>query len=404
MKSAETEASVTQSEPLPHQRFQPIAPARARCVPSAYPLGFLGMLVLILGVESFVILGGPRFLDPVAFSWSWSASAAVDKAPGSDILVLGDSLAKHGLVPRVIEEATGRIAYNLAVAAGPVPVTQTILRRALDSGAKPSAIIFDLKPGMMVGGPRYATRYWPQVLSFPELLGLARMARSGLFTAELFTGLLLPSYRSRHEIRGEIMAALRNETGPLRAINSLCRRNWSVNQGANLATRRPAYQGIVTESEHEEHLSSRFSAHRVNAEYARRLVAMAATHNIKTYLIIPPFVPEIQSRRYKSGSAAKYTLFVKSLQDRFPGLTVLDASDSSYPASVFVDPIHLDAGGAVALSADLADILQRDLNNPKLSPQKRRWISLPPYRRRSLPAEIEDVETSRERLDAADRR
>jgi hypothetical protein len=374
--------------------------------PARLPTGLLGMLALVASVETAVTWAGPRFLDPVSYSWDYSEKAARDKAPGCDVLCLGDSLAKHGLVPRVIEDGTGRRAYNLAVAAGPAPVTFHLFRRALDAGARPTAVVFDLKPGMLAGGPRYAVRYWPRVLNLFELLNLGRSARGDSFLGELLVGAAVPTFRSRHEIRGDLLAALRGETGPLRALNRLCQRNWTLNDGANLATPRAGYTGEVSEAEHAEHLSDRFTAHRVNAEYARRIVALADERGIRAYLVIPPLVPQVHERRRRSGTDAKYDAFLRSLQDRYPALTVLDARDAGFPASVFVDPIHLDIRGALALSAGVADVLHRDLDAARsaLPADSKRWVRLATFRERPRPEALEDVELSRARIEASIRR
>lgn len=386
----------------PHRRFRlehetrpTDARPRAR---TALPLGLFGMLALVAVLEGAVERGGPRFQDPVSYSWSFSARAAGEWAPGADVLCLGDSLVKHGLAPAVIEDVTGRRAVNLAVAAGPSPVTEALLRRALDAGARPSALVFDLKPGLLAGGPRYPLRYWPEALNLPGLIALVRQSGGGSFAAELALSAAIPSFRHRHEIRGDLSAALRGESGPFLAINAVCRRNWEVNAGANIATPRPGYTGVVSEAQHEKYLSRNFFAHRVYAEYARRVVALAAGRGIKTYLLIPPEVPRLHERRTVTGAGEKYSAFVRSLQALRPALTVIDARDSGYPASVFVDPIHLDARGAVAFSADVAAVLRRDLDDPHTPLPSKRWLRLPPFRDRPLPEGLEDVEHSRERL------
>jgi hypothetical protein len=390
MNSAEPAAQLVKPSPLPHRLYHREAGRRM----SRLPAGLLGMLVLVAGIESAIAHAGPKFLDPVAWSWRTSAVAARQDAPGCDVLCLGDSLAKHGLVPRVIEEGTGRRTHNLAVAAGPAPVTYALLRAAFDAGARPKAVVFDLKPGMLAGSPRHAIRYWPQALGLADLLGLIVEAKGGSFAGELILGAVLPSFRSRHEIRGDIEAAARGETGPLRGINAVCARNWAVNAGANVATPRPGYGGAVSEEEHREHLSHRFNAHRVNAAYANRIVSLAQSHGARAYLVIPPLVPEVHERRKQTGADDAYSEFVRSLRKRHPELTVLDARRSGYPASVFVDAIHLDVRGAVALSADVAEAVRLDLD----APASVRWVDLPSFRTRAVPSGVEDVELSRERL------
>lgn len=396
---------VTTPDRLPHRRYR----AAERTAPRAgrsrgvggLPLGFVGMAVLVAAVESSVAGAGSRFLDPTAFCWSLAASSACGPARGCEVLLAGDSLVKHGLVPGVIREATGRRSYNLAVAAGPAPATEALLRRALDAGARPRAVVFDLKPGLLVGGPRFSLRYWPQVLGPGDAVRLALDARGGSFAGELLATSVLSSFRSRHEIRGDVLAALRGETGPLRALNALCRRNWTVNDGANLATPRPGYDGAVSEAEHERYLSRRFFVHRVNAAAARRIVALARERGARPYLLLPPAVPEVTAQRERSGAEAKHEAYVRSLQVRYPELTVLDARGSAYPPSAFIDPVHLSAPGALALSEDVGAVLRRDLDGGSIP--LRRWVRLPPYRARPLPAGLEHVELSRARLAAATR-
>jgi len=44
---------------------------------------------------------------------------------------------------------------NLALARGPAPATFFLLRRALEAGTRPEAIVVDFKPSVLVGSPRY---------------------------------------------------------------------------------------------------------------------------------------------------------------------------------------------------------------------------------------------------------
>src|SRR5690349_5489229 len=80
----------------------------------AVPAGLLGALGLVLAVESFVAGRPLRFLDVPSLSRRFSARAAEREAPGRELLLLGDSLVKVGLVPEVLAGRSGRSAYNLA--------------------------------------------------------------------------------------------------------------------------------------------------------------------------------------------------------------------------------------------------------------------------------------------------
>ena len=195
----------------------PPRPVAAGDVPRrrVVPWGLLGMLGLIVAIETIVARDVLDFSDPVSLSWRLAARSARDEAPSRPVLCAGDSLVKHGLIPKVIAARSGLASVNLAVARGPAPATFFLVRRALEAGARPAALVVDFKPNVLVGGPRYNVRYWQEILTFRESLELARSAGSGSLFLELAVGHLLPSFRSRHEIRSNMRAALRGEIDPL---------------------------------------------------------------------------------------------------------------------------------------------------------------------------------------------
>lgn len=393
MDTAEARTSISPGATRPlHRQF-----LRQREKPRApFPLGLFGTLGLILAVESFIAHDPARFTDTVAYAWSRSARDARVNAKGNDVLFAGDSLVKHGLVPSVVSESGGLTAWNLATPAAPVTATHAILHQAFDAGAAPKAVVFDLKSDLLLGGPRYSIRYWHQVLTPGTTWSLLKLMRSASFTAELIAG-VLPSFRCRHEIRGDLMAALQGQTGPLRGLNQLGQRNWEANQGANVASPRPGYAGQVSEADHDRYKSRGFHAERANADYARRVIELVQVYGARPYLLLPPLVPELLDRRRMTGAEQKYEKFILALQRDYPALVVLDARHSNYPATAFVDPVHLAANGALALSESVAGVLKSDLKSPTLS-EPGRWAKLPGYVERSLPPALEHVEISRARL------
>lgn len=359
------------------------------------PLGVLGMIALIGVVETAIALAAPRLRDPVSFSWVYAAEAAKHRAPGSGILCLGDSLAKDGLVSAVLTATTGVPTYNLSAPAAPAPMTECLFRRALDAGARPRAIVLELKPSLLAGGPRYRMRGWQEFLNFSETVSLIRSARNTSFAIEVVLGQILPSLRARYEIRETLRAGLQGKPPLSRLQNLVNGENWTINASANLAPRNLAFTGRVTEVEHQRTLSSRFKVHRVNDAAARRIVDLAAANHIRVFLLIPPFAPELHARRQVTGADRLRDAFVQSLQARSPGLTVLDARGSGYPSSVFVDPSHLDAQGAVALSRDVAGVLKHDLNTTAAPADRGRWIALPAFREPAANLALENVGQTR---------
>jgi hypothetical protein len=357
------------------------------------------MLGLVASIETGVARDVLDFSDPVSLSWRLAARAARDEAPGRAVLCVGDSLVKHGMIPKVIAARAGRDAVNLAVAQGSASATFFLLRRALEAGARPSALVVDFKPSILVGGPRFNLRYWQEILTPREGLELARSARSGTLFFETAVGRLLPSFRSRHEIRSNLRAALRGETDALHEINRTCQRNWTLNDGANVATKNPAFDGTVGPDDDKRLVTRVFHCHRVNAEYIRRVFALAAARDIRVYWLLPPLSPQLQARREQSGAEAGYVRFIRSLQVHHPNVTVLDGRHAGYDHTLFVDASHLDGQGAYTLSRDVADVLHRDLAGVDAAVGAR-WVDLPSYRACPVEVALEDVEQSRRMLGA----
>ena len=380
---------------LPHRRFQPasVPDCRPR---SALPFGVLGMIAMVGAIEVSVARSGTDYADPVSFGWVSSARAAVHEAPGREILCMGDSLVKHGLLPDVLEHETGRTAYNLAAAASPAPTTYFLLRRALGAGARPKAVILDFKPSLLAGGPRYRVRQWQELLNPWETAELALATKSLDFAAEVSLGAALPSLRARHQLRAGLLDGLAGRPLGSREVNAILGRNWTVNQGTNLAAMNTRFDGEVSEKQHREMLSDRFSAHRINVEYARRTIALAERHGARVYLIIPPFAPRLQARREATGTDSKYSTFARSLRNEFPRLTVLDGRNLGYPPSAFVDPSHLNREGTVALSRAAGRFLRDDLDRG--GSESGRWVHLPADRPSDDGIEREDVEQSKARI------
>src|SRR5580693_6853269 len=143
MDSADPMAARKALSLVPHRRFRPGAANRGVRRRAAVPWGLLGAILIVAAVEASLVRHADALVDNLAFGCLFAGPAARVEAPECDILFLGDSLAKHALIPRLIEEGAGRRGYNLAVASAPAPATFFLFERALDAGVRPSAIVFD---------------------------------------------------------------------------------------------------------------------------------------------------------------------------------------------------------------------------------------------------------------------
>ncbi len=343
---------------------------------TALPWGLVGMIGLIVAIECAVLRNWLDFSDPVSLSWTYSVRAAEIQAPGSDVICLGDSLVKNGLVPSVIERVSGRRTVNLSAARAPALMTYSLFRRALEAGARPSAVIIDAKPVVQMAGPEFNARAWQGVVTLRDALELLQMTRRPSFVASTLMGRLLPSLRSRLEVQSSLLAALDGKTDRLHSINRILWRNWTVNRGANIVSANHAFRGEITPAIERELYPGVFHVDPSNIEAIERLLQLAGDRGIPVYWVLFPISENLQLLRDQSGAEARFEQFVRDIQARHPRLlTVLDARRAAYPSTLFSDATHLNSRGAIALSRTVAAAIDPHASRRPAAPDSR-WINL----------------------------
>ena len=340
------------------------------------PLGLLGMLGLVLAVETGIAGLRPDLVSPLAEDWRIASEAARSKAPACEVLCFGDSLVKYGVLPRVIEAKAGLRSHSLATSGGTMASTFFLFRQALGSEARPRAVVVDFAALMLKdAGP-------PRLLNFPELatvgdcLDLAWTTRDAGFLASSMLGKLLPSYRWRFEIRQSLRAALEGRSSSLRGALATHRNLWDREAGANPIdagrTRHPQEDFLI-----DGVCPSEWACEPVDRAYLERFLTLAESRRIAVYWLLPPLAPEVHDRRAARGTDAAYARFVRSVQEKHPGLVVLDARGSGYDNSVHIDHLHLNRRGASVLSGDLARVLADRFEG-------RSWVDLPAFDGRTV--------------------
>ena len=343
------------------------------------PAGLLGMLALVVAVEASVAGLRDDLVRPLGESWRFASKAAEAQAKGCDVLCFGDSLVKYGVLPKVIESSTGLRAYGLASSGGTAPSAFFLLRRALDAGARPRAVVVDFAALMPVDdGP-------PKLLNYPELttardgLDLAWASGEPGFFGAVMVAKLLPSARYRFEIRDSIRAALDGRGASERDSVKSHRLIWARERGAQptepvpirFPQPNPLIDGICPAA---------WSCPPRDEAYIDRFLALADSRGIAVYWLLPPLAPEVRARRFVRGSDAAYERFVRDVAARHPNAVVLDARGSAYDGNAFIDPLHLDRRGAGVLTGDIAARLAEDLG---ARVQVTRWVTLPTFGGRS---------------------
>lgn len=354
------------------------------------PAGLLGALALIVLFE-LTVASRDRHATDAALCWRETARAARDDAPGCDLLLFGDSLVKFGVLPRVLEAGGAPRAYNLALHAGPIPASYFLLRRALDAGARPRAVVLDAMTHQLSADPNDPTlaRGWTEMASPRDLADLAWSLRDPDFFTRGLLGQMVPAIQARHELRAGFLARLEGRSWSLSHWFRILRRNWDINRGAQPHV--PATAPVFVDPNHGGLFPDQWQPTPLNVAYFRRFCRLAADHGATVYWLIPPLHPDAQARRAARHLDDAYNAFVRAELERNPNLIVLDARPNSnaYGERVFRDAVHLDRHGALALSHSLARALT------SADDDATRWRRLPAVSGGLAPELVEDMEQSR---------
>src|SRR5687767_6278457 len=135
------------------------APTRSRWRPRA-PLGFLGMVALVLAVEATLAGHDANFTEIWHWDWRIFGRSVATKAKGRDVLFFGDSAMKFGIMPRIIRDRSKLDAYNFAIHVGQTSTSYFMFRRALEGGARPKAVVLDATPHLLSQAPNESLYLW----------------------------------------------------------------------------------------------------------------------------------------------------------------------------------------------------------------------------------------------------
>jgi hypothetical protein len=376
---------------------QDLAPSVLRGWLRRCPTGLVGALGLILLLDPILarIPGGDDRRSRLQTSWQSAWRSASEPQARAEILCFGDSLIKLGILPRVLEARLGRSAYNLAVLGGQPPTSDYLLRRVLEQGHVPRALVVDFSPLLLGMDPRVNLDWWAGLLQAPERLELACRARDpGLSVSVILHG-LVASLSNRDAVRVAMgWAPLEGEErlagDDLRALL----RNWDLNRGAQVAPRSfVPIRGSLPRP--HDRPGWRWQPHPAHAFFVERFLTMAQDRRIPVYWVIPPAEAAWLARNERIGTVGAYRRYVREQVSRYPVLTVLDLQRAGWDRRWFRDPIHVNRDGAIRLSLAVADaIAQPD----RTQDTGERWIPLDGAG--SLPARpfqelLEDLDQSR---------
>ncbi len=363
-----------------------------------WPAGLVGMLALMMAVEAGFLRAGRDLEALSAADWGRArrvaAGATVARA---EILCVGDSLVKTGIIPTAIEARLDRPAYNLAGLGAPPPAAYALLKRAIEAGgaAEGDRPRREGEPALAPRIPRRRGRlgHSARPVGGPParvdrrrprpLRSLSRPSRS-LHQA--------PCRRPQDAGRTDYRS---RSAGPWRPA---IERQYRANRGAVLFADRPgaapdpAPDGVLSSGESAVCYPESWSPWPTNVAYLDRTLALAASRGIPVFFVIPPIHPGVQTLRESLGRDAEYVSLVERLVARHPNAIVVDGRHAGFAPRSCFDGRHLNVDGATALSESLADVIAARLDRP--APGSR-WVKLPPYKRPTARMAVEDLDESR---------
>ena len=358
--------------------------------PRRLPAGLLGMLALLFVCESFLARQWLAIGERRALAWRFAAESTSEAAIMAEVVGLGDSLIKLGVVPAILERRLGMRAFNLALPGGQASSTYFVLSRLLEAGGKPKIIVVDFHPNLLAAAPRFNTEVWPELVSPWEAIEIGLAARDPDLMLSNLLRLALPSLKDRDGLREAIPALLDGGPPPRLETHRMMLRNWRANQGGHLAA--PGLVAAEDEGLGDGDGKSRiWKPHRANAEFLRRFLDLANARGIAVFWILPPAMSHWEARRREIGIEAPYRDYIEGLREQYPRLVVIDGEGSGYPADVFRDVTHLHRKGAAILTSEVAEVLAAALEDAERGP---RVVALPPYRERPEPMPLEDLDES----------
>ena len=356
------------------------------------PLGFFGALALIAAVEYAIERNA---IDSQGGShWSYRVAEKMARAEtgSNQVLCFGDSLLRLGLAPRVIEAETGLRGYNFALAGGQTPGSYFLLREALESGAKPAAIVVEFFPTLFSQGTKLNDENWPFLARLSDGLSFAKYSGGIEGFGRFAVRRLLPSIRSRTSLRTAIELAFQTDERIIKREILKAIWNWKTNRGAEITASVPPTQSDLDLDRWEQSYFPPFQCLPIHRHYLHKFFNLAARKQIPVFWLLPPYRPDMTARCDRSGFNRQHLAFVRGVQAAYPNVTVFDAHEANYPAEVFHDPHHLGLEGAAVLSSDVGQALRRSLG---VSDSQNRWVMLPQFRARPINAPLETTDASR---------
>jgi hypothetical protein len=342
------------------------------------------MLCALLTIESSLARHIQEFTVGEGLNWAFARKAALSKVRDCEIFSLGSSTSKFGVVSSVMEDLTGHRTFNLAMCSSDMAGNYFTLRRAIEAGARPKAVLIDCYISQDITSDtkrRYLNiRSWPEFLGLREAADIAWSSRDVNFLTTVALSWFCPSYKARFEVRNNVLAAVRGEVDNTAECSRFYRRNWGVNRGSQVMQRNPEFEARHVGEVAKLHVrteSPDLDMRGIPAgPYARRFLDLAASNNIRVFYLMLPLTPLKLDERVQCGEDLKDVKRARYLQSLNRDLVVIDGRNAHYPPQAFWDDVHMNGEGARVFTAEAASIVNQYLSG---TAPRDRWVALHEY-------------------------
>jgi len=264
------------------------------------------------------------------------ASGLPSTAP--DWQIMGDSVAKSGIVETQLSDCLDhKLVFNAAISGTGPDFPYFTLKRELDAGVAPKAIVYAPSPhtfasrrvALLVGG--YCT--WPEVGDV-----FATRAES---TETLYGVLCKLSYtlRNREKIGGLFKASVADEV--------------QEEYGGKI---KNAPHCPLTVAQVLPQLRKPFSVLKFNGLMLDKFLQLAGDNHIPVYWTTMPVPPAVHESREPYAFDENYQAFLADMHDRY-GVTVVLKDFPVYDNQSFRDSLHMNHQAAERFSQFLGDKL-----------------------------------------------
>jgi hypothetical protein len=341
-----------------------------------------------------ILYFAPRLMSLESANYAFVRDSVATEGIHAKLLCLGDSLVKIGVSPLILQSLLHEPTFNLAVIGSRPMSTYCILKRVLQYGGKPKAVLVDFEPGILCNDPRAAVHESAEFYDISDCVDAAATTRDFNYSGALLSAVLVPSYRLKYGLTDWLAKLFHCGNGPDRFTVKKYTRNWLANRGQSLEpanadpmpTNPALADQVLTNWRKVLAARSPWVCNTLNSAYITKFLKLAHERSIKVYWLIPPLHPVAQRETERFGIDDAYVRFVKNFSSSFDNLSIIDGRHSHYAGNCFIDPGHLHRRGTVTYSTALASLMSSDYSQ--------QWITLPSWEEQSADCQLEDVEQS----------